>query len=55
MPVADLEVRYKGAITNNPQFQVTIHPKLEQHINGMKRELKFKYSFDKRTKKVIWG
>jgi hypothetical protein len=47
MPLVDLEVRYKGAITNNPQFQVFITTKFSGYLDRVKRMLGSKHAFAK--------
>jgi len=45
LPIANLEVRYKGAITNNPQFQVFIHRTFQRYLKHKQRQLGSKHSF----------
>tara|TARA_Y100001963_G_C6756596_1_gene437209 strand:- start:70 stop:1827 length:1758 start_codon:yes stop_codon:yes gene_type:complete len=46
LPIVNLEVRYKGAITNNPQFQVFIHTNFQRFMAAAKRQLGSKHAFD---------
>lgn len=39
LPIVDLEVRYKGPITNNPQFQVFITTTFKRYLNSQKQKL----------------
>lgn len=39
LPIVDLEVRYKGPITNNPQFQVFITTTFKRYLNAKKQQL----------------
>jgi len=45
LPIVNLEVRYKGAITNNPQFQVFIHTNFQRFLAAAKRQLGSKHAF----------
>jgi hypothetical protein len=46
LPVVNLEVRYKGAITNNPQFQVFVHTNFKRYLDAAKRQLGSRHAFD---------
>jgi len=46
LPVVNLEVRYKGAITNNPQFQVFVHTNFKRYLDAAKRQLGYRHAFD---------
>ena len=46
LPIVNLEVRYKGAITNNPQFQVFIHTNFQRFMAAAKRQLGSRHAFD---------
>ena len=46
LPIVNLEVRYKGAITNNPQFQVFIHTNFQRFMSAAKRQLGSRHAFD---------
>jgi len=45
LPIVDLEVRYKGPITNNPQFQVFITPTFKRYLNAKKQQLGRMHAF----------
>ena len=42
LPICDLEVRYKGAMTSSPQFQVFITRRFQGFLNAAKRKLEDK-------------
>jgi len=42
LPLVNLEVRYKGAITASPQFQVFITTDFKQFYKNAKRQLESK-------------
>lgn len=46
LEICDLEVRYKGAITNNPQFQVFITTKFRRYLAMAKSRLGSMHGFD---------
>ena len=45
LPIVNLEVRYKGAITSNPQFQVFVHTNFQRFMAAAKRQLGSKHAF----------
>ncbi len=45
IPIVNLEVRYKGAITNNPQFQVFITTNFQRLLRYKKSRLQNQYAF----------